>query len=248
MNSPMKTCVRCMFSLLLSVIARPAIADEPIQLLRTGVWHGDEVAAEAGPDWWGIFPEGDGFTLQSAPVTMTLVPDEVIGEVNEATAKEVRVPQEAEPVLLVRGLKDPAQGQINALDTPLPSGMIYPGQNLYLPLRNVEQPNVLRVTAYGVVDEFPEIYEPRITKYQVKLYKNLTHGIQVQTLASIPEIGIDAQPRLVWAGDLDRDGKIDLLFNLTNHYNVMHLALFLSSAAKEGEFVGLVAEWRTTGC
>jgi hypothetical protein len=53
---------------------------------------------------------------------------------------------------------------------------------------------------------------------------------------------------LLWAGDLDRDGKLDLLVTVSDHYNVAEQVLFLSSAAGAGGLVGEVARLRTTGC
>ena len=49
-------------------------------------------------------------------------------------------------------------------------------------------------------------------------------------------------------GDLDRDGNLDLLYNLTHHYNVSKLTLFLSSAAKSNEIFRKVGEFVITGC
>ena len=58
----------------------------------------------------------------------------------------------------------------------------------------------------------------------------------------------DAAPRLLWAGDIDRDLELDLLLDLTNHYNVKAPTLFLSSEASEGELVAEVASLFLTGC
>ena len=53
---------------------------------------------------------------------------------------------------------------------------------------------------------------------------------------------------LKFAGDLDGDGKLDLLIDTTHHYNLSEPTLFLSSQAKDGELVHNVASFRTTGC
>lgn len=59
----------------------------------------------------------------------------------------------------------------------------------------------------------------------------------------------DRNCNLRWAGDLDRDGQLDLIYNLAGHYTETRLALYLSSAAKPGELVGLVARWDgSCGC
>ena len=54
-------------------------------------------------------------------------------------------------------------------------------------------------------------------------------------------IGDEAVPQILWAGDIDRDGKLDLLLDLTDHYNVSIPTLFLSSEAAEDELVAEVA-------
>jgi hypothetical protein len=53
---------------------------------------------------------------------------------------------------------------------------------------------------------------------------------------------------LLWAGDADRDGKLDLYFNLSSHFNTTERRLFLSSQANPGELVKEVAKFVTQGC
>ena len=43
---------------------------------------------------------------------------------------------------------------------------------------------------------------------------------------------------VVWAGDLDRDGRLDLIVNLHRKYSRHPYRLLLSSAAATGELVG----------
>ena len=50
----------------------------------------------------------------------------------------------------------------------------------------------------------------------------------------VTSLGDDASPHLFFAGDLDRDGKLDLIFDTTDHYNVSQPTLFLSSAVASG--------------
>lgn len=241
--------IRCFSILILmATIAPLSIAEEPVQILRTGLWHGDEVTAESGPDWWGIFPEGDGFTLQSAPVTITFAHDEVFGEVDQATGKLVKVPQEAEPVLLVRGIKALKEGRLAPLYHQPQNKYLFPSETLWLHIKDGESKSGLSVVALGTTEENGNTPEPFVNNYKLKLYSGSRPVTKSQVLYEAERVYEDARPTIVWAGDIDRDGKVDLLLNLSDHYNVSHLALFLTSAAKEGELVGKVAEWRTTGC
>lgn len=58
----------------------------------------------------------------------------------------------------------------------------------------------------------------------------------------------DGTLALHWAGDLDRDGRLDLVLDASPHYNMTRLQLWLSSAAVESAPLGLAAEHQTTGC
>jgi len=54
---------------------------------------------------------------------------------------------------------------------------------------------------------------------------------------------------IVFAGDLDADGRLDLLVDTASHYNVSaEWHLFLSSAAHPGEPLAKVATFTTGGC
>ncbi len=58
----------------------------------------------------------------------------------------------------------------------------------------------------------------------------------------------DCSWNLCWVGDLDNDGELDFLLNLTSHYNSTCHVLFMSSQAKTGEIVRDVAEVCQMGC
>ena len=54
--------------------------------------------------------------------------------------------------------------------------------------------------------------------------------------------------RLYWAGDLDRDGKLDLILNATHKYShAFNVRLFLSGKAAKGQLVKEVATRLITG-
>lgn len=61
-------------------------------------------------------------------------------------------------------------------------------------------------------------------------------------------LGHDAAPRVLFAGDLDRDGGLDLIFDTSDHYNLSLPTLFLSSAAGPDQFLRRTSEHRAVGC
>lgn len=54
--------------------------------------------------------------------------------------------------------------------------------------------------------------------------------------------------RLLWAGDLDRDGKLDFLLQDSDHYNKTESALYLSSEAMDKKPLRKVASHTAFGC
>lgn len=244
----MRPMIRYTGILVLAAVAQFSIAEEAVQILTAGLHHGEDVTAESGPDWWGIFPEGDGFTLQSAPVTITQEFDVVVDEEGEATGKRVKVPQEAEPVLLVRGIKGLAAGSLNSVRLDSSQPFLYPGQFLWLRFTNEgRQSQAASIVAQGESTTI-EYDTPVFTNYRLLLRVRKNQEVHVQEFVAVEPFWTGSAPRIVWAGDLDRDGMVDILLDVPEHESNTHYVLYLSGAAKEGELVGKVAEWMTTGC
>lgn len=53
---------------------------------------------------------------------------------------------------------------------------------------------------------------------------------------------------LLWVGDLDSDGKLDVYFDEFNEKGYFGVGLYLSSSAEPGKLVKLVATFSTAGC
>lgn len=244
----MNNLIRYVCFLAMAAAAPITSAEDTVQILRAGLWHGDEVTVDSGPDWWGIFPEGDGFTLQQAPVTITLEHDGVVDEEGQATGKRVKVPQEAEPVLLVHGIAGLKEGRLAPLYHQPHDSYLFPSETLWLLIKDGEQKSALSLAALGSTEENGITPEPFVSNYALKVYSGSHPVTASQVLYTAERVYEEARPTVVWAGDIDRDGIVDVLLNTTNHYNVTHLVLYLSSAAKKGELVGKVAEWNTSGC
>jgi hypothetical protein len=66
----------------------------------------------------------------------------------------------------------------------------------------------------------------------------LRAGGQRQVLYSADGFVDEPHFHVVWAGDLDRDGKLDLIVNLHRKYSWHPYRLLLSSAAAAGQLVG----------
>ena len=118
---------------------------------------------------------------------------------------------------------------------------VYPGQSQLLKVGD----NHYSLVAAGEASLDPGSSQSVIKNYSLHLFFRQ----QSQLLFSEKgNLGHDGRPQIIWAGDLDRDGKLDLLLNLTTHYNTTRLVLFLSSQAKSENLMEVVGELTTTGC
>lgn len=228
------------------VAACGAGAEEPVQIALSGL-HLTADKTEPGEGWWGIYPDGEGFTLQPTTVSVEAVRNPADEDDTNLSALSIEDTQEAHPVLLVRGLPGVQSGPLKtASPKPTPT-FLSPGQELRLSLKSPSRPPAMHIVATGSAELEPGKFSARISNYQLHVFQRLDTGAVAQVLITLPELGSPDGPRLWWAGDLDRDGKLDLVYDLSPVYVTTELALFLSSAAKEGELVGLVARWNAQG-
>jgi hypothetical protein len=73
----------------------------------------------------------------------------------------------------------------------------------------------------------------------------LSDGMVRQVLYSTESFVDDPHFFVEWAGDLDRDGRLDLVVNLSRKYSVHPHRLLLSSKATKSELVGEAAVFET---
>lgn len=213
------------------------------KMVTVGEWHGDEVSARDGETWLALHQTATGYALQEVVVSVEVVEDEVIDTPPAKTGKKVSVLVDLKPLVMLRGLPWLKEGPVvtaasaeSELRTDRSSQILFDGKLYLLSFH---------------CDEKDKALEQADCPLQLNL------GADSQTLQIYPiyrpfsaeaSIASEAFPQILWSGDLDRDGHLDLLLDLTNHYNVSAPTLLLSSLAKEGLLVGFAAVFRTTGC
>lgn len=229
-----------LFVLFLGSIKLQELSKSEIQILRVGEFHGDEVSAKSGEVWFGLYPTKDGYELIPSEVTVEAYYDNVRGE---STGKKVLVDKPKEPLFLVNGLENLKSGPIKTLFSG--TKFLYPGESMSL---KFEGKDYYALAAFGeAVDRgVARPFDIAIRNYKIEISRN--PWVHTQVIASFNIIAMDGLPTLLWAGDLDRDGKLDLFMDLTNHYNVSEYTLFLSSMSEGNNILGNAATFRTVGC
>ena len=212
--------------------------ESEIQLLQVGVFHGDEVSAESGEVWLGLYPTPDGYALIPSRITVATVYDPFVDNAGEKTGKVVSVEGQTPPLFLIRGLDAPERGPIKTLSAE--GAILSPGKSMNLRL---DKKNKYRLRAYGKGNIGPNGFTS-LANYSIELSK----GQLSQKLLAYDSTN-GAVPSLLWTGDLDGDNQLDLVIDATPHYTVYSAPmLFLSSMAKEDNLVQRVAIFIATGC
>lgn len=238
---------RIMVGVLSMIVACGAPAEDGVHLALSGL-HNAADPVRGGGDWWGIFPEGEGYTFQPVRVRVEAVVDPLADGDTRKTATQITVPGKTEDIPLIRGLMSAVAGPLKSLKPAKDWGYIAPGNSITLPWVGAPK-EILSISAEGREERknHPRFGSIDGVDYKLRLNRRVEKETTTQIIASLPVLRALEGPVLVWAGDLDRDGKLDLLYNLSSFYIDTELALFLSSAAKEGELVGLAARWNAVG-
>lgn len=223
---------------------------DEILLSRVGCYHAEEVNMDLSKAWFGIYKmqTGDDYELKKVQPVVKPCHDPVFdNDADSTSGKDVYVAGIPEtPLLLISGL--PLQeGKLETSFINNPR-CLYPGDYIRFSLNNKEY--ALMATGNIAFDTIGRRLVPYITDYKVLLAESMHYNPVVQEIISIPILyaSEEVQPAIFYAGDIDRDGKPDLLYNLSTHYNLSNVTLFLSSHAGDGQLVKQVASWNTTGC
>lgn len=207
-----------------------------------GTFHQGEAVARHGERWLALRVQADDARLDTTRLRVRTVFDELLDAEGQATGSEVGS-DKADVLTYLRGsgLQAGPVAQARIEDTAGDSGL-------------VAQTLTLGDKAYRLATRC----EAAVPEGGFMCDIGLIEGERSQTLVRMTAqqmagrpglmLGDDATPHLIFAGDLDRDSKLDLLFDTTDHYNLSRPVLFLSGAAEGDELLHAVAEYSAVGC
>jgi hypothetical protein len=207
--------------------AQAQSSQEHWRLLISGDYHGDEAPTKPGIGWLALIPLGGVWRLEPALVRAKPVFDVVLDAKGQTTGIQI-TSNRADAIALLR-FQNVKPGKV---DTPSMTFKDTP--------RSVSSGDPpLRIPFKG------EQYLIQADKGRVYLHLR-------QSKAQLPDLlaadgDNENSASLLWAGDLDGDGRLDLLFAY-NGNNRAGVCLYLSAAAAEGELVQRAACHGGIGC
>ncbi len=234
--------MRLLALLTVLILADVSPAPNAAEIISPGEHHGHEVPANTPGVWFALVADGAGASLRRVRVSVATVKDEIVDEGAEMTGKRVDISPAVEPIALLRGIPGLKPRRLatalvgQAVDDAGISARL--GVLAYqLLMRCAEQPPIegQRQHNCDLVLRFETVEQVLFT------YRAYYEGTE-RMWAS------ERQPTVLWAGDVDADGRLDVLLETSNHSNVSEMRLFLSRGASPSALVQEGAAHMTTGC
>jgi hypothetical protein len=244
MEGQMKTRMGLTSSVVISLALSSVSQTRRAHVIEPGQFHGYEVSARSGQRWLGLFVNGRGSALHYSTIKVQRVFDEITDYgTKQKTGKRVSVNSRSQPLLLVSQTTALTPGPVMTVFNMKEDDFSHGLEKFPATFKLGRRSYVLKVVAPG---KNPE--PCRFTSFPKNAKLVLISGRSQQVLYTLDVCGNDPNWYLVWAGDLDRDGKLDLYVNVTQHYDFSDRKLFLSSPARRGQLVREVGSFETGGC
>lgn len=213
-----------------------------------GEFHGNEPVARDGERWLALRVDGNDAALIATTVGVRAVEDQLVDESGERTGLEVSSPGGDKVIAYLRGsgLKAGAveRATVASMDSDgarLPYELTFRAQHYRIASDCNKQPRA------AMAEQLQ--FDCRIVLHgggKAQVLSTLTGYYEHQ--ATTMSLSDDGGAVLLFAGDLDHDGKLDLIFDTADHYNVSRPTLYLSSPARPDELLHQVAQYQSVGC
>ncbi len=178
----------------------------------------------ADDEWMGVFETDSGFELKSVELQLPWQSDP-LEDWERPAGRRIRLPEETETPLFLVSSSEP-------VFTPGPLVTLIHTQFLRLPRST-------SITLFA-----PGLAEARLYTTEEGLFLSCSE-IQQHITDTYPGRNRSGEfVGVVWAGDLDGDGKVDLLIDdVDDSYHVYDWNLYLSTEASPDQLVGWVASF-----
>lgn len=221
----------------------PVDSTLPVKIIQLETFHSDEIQENYNKKvWFGLFKNNNDYKLSETKVSFKRVNDPIIDETDEEkTGWEVSAQVKDTCVILIEKLPYFSDGNISSVKVP---ENIYPEESFKFSYKDVEY------TLFATGKKKKEQQDSDwIVVSNYKLYlKTVVDGKEKTELLVAKKNFDDQMIRIIFAGDLDDDNKLDLIIDTASHYNVSSPTLYLSKPAEKGKAIKPVGVFVTVGC
>jgi hypothetical protein len=220
----------------LAVLIQPSAHGQPsVRLLRPGTFLIEAPRILATEQWFGLRQAASGWSL--IRVAPKITPGE---HVCREHATLISVDGSNDLLILLTGVRNVSEGPVTAaIDRPR---FLYPGEAIDIGAGiagSAERPRFyLEALGSAVRENRDDVVFENYTLW-------ISHGRERQQVASFER---NVSRQLVWAGDIDRDARPDLLFDFPMGDAGQNYVLFLSSLRARDQLVSEAASFSNPGC
>ncbi|WP_386070161.1 hypothetical protein ACFJIW_06680 [Tahibacter sp. UC22_41] len=227
--------------LLLCAVAVGTASASPQLALPGEAFHGDEVPARDGETWLALAVSDGKARLQPVKLEVKAVSDPLVDDPDDRSARSVAAPG-VEALVFLRGIDALKPGEAGAVLAREQTA------STERPLRLGSDAAAPQITVHCA----KSAGQSEASSCEVSLDDGKTTQVLFRVAGERSEVDgrvfDDAVATVTFAGDLDHDGRVDLVIDTSDHYNLSRPTLFLSGAAAPGLLVGRVAQQQLTGC
>lgn len=214
------------------------------KVLTVGTFHGDEVWENASQlKWFGLFNGQNGYYLKQTKIKTISVNDPVLDEnETEKTGWEVQAVNKDTCLILIEPLPFFEDKSIQGVR--LTKNYIYPSDTVSFKYLGVDY-KIFATGGKKKAQDDPEWFDV----WNYKLYVTATIKGQTRKSLLVAQPNFDDQMiNLIFAGDIDGDGILDLIIDTSRHYNATSPTIYLSRPADSREVVKPIGGHTSVGC
>jgi len=200
-----------------------------------------EVVAKTGENWLGLYIDSENSYIKNSKVKV--ISDDEYGYADEETVK-LEFRQNRKPFILLKNSKSLKEGSVTTL-----YHKVYDCDEEVQDTSNVINRNFHRDFQINNVNYRLSAKDAETKSGEKVLALVLETEYESQIVTYGPYFNGEFLGHLLWVGDLDNDGKIDLYINFNDfEKGYFDSKLYLSSEAEKGKLVKEVAGFFTAGC
>lgn len=213
-----------------------------VEVLATGIYHGDEVNINADKKiWFGLFKTSKGFKFTKTELILNRIYDPIVDDdENEKTGWEVNTVINDTCLILIENQPYLIERDVKTINVPK---VILPNEKFVFSFSGI---NYILFATGEKEKEDKKSDSFSISNYKLYLTANLNGKEQTEFIVTHSNFD-DKMIHIIFAGDIDGDNKLDLIIDTSNHYNVSKPTIYLSKPAN-GKIIKPIGIFVSIGC